>query len=273
MESKRINPSVLRKLAVLIFIILSLWWIVIAIISRNQYVDANLAWGASYQLMAVFGAIAGFIVSRYWGGLSSILGRSLTFFSIGLLLQVVGQSVFSFYNLVLQVEIPYPSLADIGYFLSIPAYIYAVILLGKSSGAHLSLKTFGKKVLALIVLGILLAISYFIFLRGYEFDWSNVLRIFLDFGYPLGQAFYVSLAVLVFILSKNYLGGFMRPRTSILLVALIVQYAADFNFLNQAYHGTWINGGYGDYIYLVSYFFMTYALINFGNAFEKIKNS
>src|SRR6185369_3281343 len=106
--------------------------------------------------------------------------------------------------------------------------------------------------------------SYMIFLQGYEFDWSNPLRVFLDFGYPLGQAFYVSLAILVFILSKNFLGGLMRPKVLLILLAIAVQYIADYNFLYQAYNETWVNGGYGDYIYLISYFLMTFALINLG---------
>lgn len=273
MKSNSINSSLIKKLAVALFVVLSLWWVVIAFVLKNESISANLIWGASYQLMAIFGAVCGLIISKSWGGFKSIVGRTIIFFCIGLLLQVLGQSVFSFYNLFLKVEIPYPSLADIGYFFSIPFYAYATILLGKASGAYLSLNSFYKKIQALIIPLIILVVSYFVFLNGYEFDWSNKLRIFLDFGYPLGQAFYISLAILVFILSKNYLGGLMRPRIFIVLVALLIQYVADFNFLHQAYNGTWINGGYGDFIYLLSYFVMTFALINFGVAFEKIKNS
>jgi hypothetical protein len=58
-----------------------------------------------------------------------------------------------------------------------------------------------------------------------------------------------------------------------ILVALLIQYIADYNFLHEAYYGTWVNGGYGDYIYLLSYFTMSFALINFGSAYEQIKNS
>ncbi|MEK6883904.1 MAG: hypothetical protein AABY22_30015 [Nanoarchaeota archaeon] len=223
--------------------------------------------------MALFGAIFGSIISKSWGGFKSIVGRTIAFFSIGLFLQVFGQSVFSFYNLVLEVEIPYPSLADIGYFFSIPFYIFGVVLLGKASGAGLSFKSMGRKLQAILIPILALGLSYFIFLKGYEFDWSSPLRIFLDFGYPFGQAIYVSLALLVFLLSINFLGGMMRPKVLLILFALIVQYAADYNFLYQAYKGTWLNGGYGDYIYLLSYFLMTIALLNLGSVFEKIRES
>lgn len=265
------NSSLAKKLAVLLFLALTVWWFVISILWENRSTEANLLWGASYQLMAVMGVIFGILVSKSWGGTQSVMGKTILFFAFGLLLQVLGQSTFSYYNLILQNDIPYPSLADLGYFLSIPVYVYATVLLAKAAGAGLSLQSVHKKVLAVIIPGIVLAASYFVFLTGYEFDWSNPVRIFLDFGYPLGQALYVSLALLVYILSKNFLGGMMKPKILIILFALAIQYVADYNFLLQANHETWINGGYGDFIYLLAYFLMTLALINLGSAYEKIK--
>lgn len=265
------NSNLAKKLAVLLFLALTIWWFIIAVLWENQSVDANLLWGASYQLMAVVGVIFGMLVSRSWGGTQSIMGKTILFYALGLLLQVLGQSVFSYYNLILQVEIPYPSLADLGYFLSIPVYVYATALLAKAAGAGISLKALHKKVLAIIIPAVILAASYFVFLKGYEFDWESPLRMFLDFGYPLGQALYVSLALLVYVLSKNFLGGLMKPKILIVLFALAIQYIADYNFLTQAYHGTWVNGGYGDFIYLLAYFLMTLALVNLGSAYEKIK--
>ncbi len=273
METKKINSGLAKKLGIGLFVALSIWWVIIAFIFKNEYTNANLFWGASYQLMAIFGVIFGLVISKSWGGFKSIMGKTIILFSIGLLFQVFGQTIFSFYNLVLKVEIPYPSLADIGYFMSIPFYAYAAILLGKASGAGLSLKSIHKKIVAVLIPLIILIISYMVFLQGYEFDWSNLLRVFLDFGYPFGQAFYISIALLVFILSKKFLGGLMRPKVLLILSALAVQYAADYNFLYQAYNETWINGGYGDYIYLFSYFIMSLALISLGSAFEKIKES
>jgi len=267
------NSGIAKILAIILFVVLSIWWLFVAFVLKNESINANLFWAASYQLMALFGVTFGLIISKSWGGLKSVMGKTIIFFCIGLMLQIFGQTIFSFYNLFLKVEIPYPSLADMGYFLSIPFYAYATIFLAKASGVGLSLKFVHKKIQAVIIPAILLIASYVIFLKGYEFDWFNPLRIFLDFGYPLGQAFYVSLAVLVLVLSKDFLGGLMRPKVLIILFALAVQYIADYNFLLQAYNGTWVNGGYGDYIYLFSYFMMSIALINLGSAFEKIQKS
>lgn len=254
-------------ITVVIFVFLTAWWLWL-FLKQSEW--SNLVWAASYQTMALWGGILGlFLISRLWGGLKSVMGRAVTWLAIGLLLQVFGQSVFSFYNIVFKIEIPYPSLADIGFFGSIPFYIYGIILLGKASRVTISLKSFGNKLQAVIIPLAILAVSYYSFLRDYEFDFSNPLRIFLDFGYPLSQATYVSIAILVYILSRNILGGIMKNKILLILAALAVQYVADYNFLYQTIRETWMNGGYGDYIYLCAYFLMSLALVNLMSIFDQ----
>ena len=169
-------------------------------------------------------------------------------------------------------EIPYPSIADAGYFLSVIFYILGIFTLTKITGAFIKLRAFRYKIFAVLVPVGMLIVSKYFFLTGYEFDWGSPLRIFLDFGYPLGEAFYVSIAILAIIYSHNTLGGIMRVPLIVLMVALIVQYIAEFNFLVQALNGTWTNGGYGDILYLVSYFIMTISLIRITTAMQKISN-
>jgi hypothetical protein len=57
----------------------------------------------------------------------------------------------------------------------------------------------------------------------------------------------------------------MRPKILLILFGLLAQYAADFTFLYQNHHGTWKAGGVNDYMYLISYFIMTIALVSFLN--------
>jgi len=265
--------NIARIVAVGLFAFLGVWWAVLYFRFQSQLLSQNLIWAASYQSLAIFGAIVGLYISKKWGGFNSVIGRAILFFALGLIAQVFGQTIFSYYNLILKVEIPYPSLADVGYFGSIPLYIYGVILLGRSSGVKVSLKSFGNKIQAVLIPAVILCASYWAFLSGYEFDWTDPLRIFLDFGYPLGQAVYVSLALLVFLLSHGVLGGMMKPKIFGILIALFIQYVADYNFLYQAMHQTWTNGGYGDFIYLGAYFAMTLGLISLGSVWNKIKES
>ncbi len=246
----------------LLFVGLLLWWMVNTSMGNS---DAALVakgqWGASYQAVALWGGIWGLVISKSWGGLRSVMGRAIGALAAGLLFQVLGQSVFSYYNLFAGVEMPYPSLADLGYFGSIPLYTYGILMLAKASGIKLSLKSFVGQIQYTIIPIAVLGLSYYNFLVGYEFDWSAPLKTFLDFGYPLGQAFYVSVALLAYLLSRKTLGGIMKTKVLFILAALAVQYLADYNFLYQATNGTWGVSGYGDLVYLTAYFLMALGLI------------
>ena len=188
------------------------------------------------------------------------MGRGVIYFSLGLLLQAFGQSTFSYYTTLLGVPIPYPSIADVGYFGSIIFYILGITSVAQVSGVGVQLKNLGTKVFAIILPVAVLICSYAFFLHGYVFDWTHPVQVLLDFGYPLGEAMYVALALLALVLSRNILGGIMRTPLTFLMMALVVQYFADFNFLTQAYAGTWINGGYGDFVYTFAYFLMAISL-------------
>ena len=243
-----------------LFIAFSFWWVFLYFLVSGQFTEQNLYWAASYQVVAWWAGLFGLYSSFPWGGIKSLMGRAIVFFAIGLALQAFGQSSFSYYTTILRVDIPYPSIADAGYFGSMVFYILGIASLAQVAGVAIKLKEMGGKLIALIFPLSMLVFSYNMFLQGYEFDWSAPLRIFLDFGYPLGDAIYVSLAVLALILSRNILGGIMRLPLIFLMVALLAQYAADFNFLYQAANSTWVNGGYGDFMYLFSYFLMALSL-------------
>lgn len=247
--------------AITFFLVLTVWWIIL-FLSGSKSGFHNLLFGAVYgPLMSLYGGILGIRVAKRWGGLKSLMGKAILLLSFGLLAESFGQIVFSYYNIFLRVEIPYPSIADIGFFGNVPLYIFGIILLLKASGGKFSLKSFSSQIQAVVLpLGILV-FSYMLFLQKYEFDFSNWIKIFLDFGYPLGQALYVSLAILTYSLTRNLLGGLMRNKILILIIAFIAQYLADFNFLFQTSRGTWYNGGYGDYLYLIAYFIMAIGLL------------
>jgi hypothetical protein len=119
----------------------------------------------------------------------------------------------------------------------------------------------------------MLGFSYFMFLKEYAFDWSQPLRIFLDFGYPLGEAMYVSLAIVAFALSQKMLGGAMRTPMLLFIVALVAQYVAEFTFLYQSLNGLFVGGGLADYLYLTSYFLMAVSLIQLAVTYKWIQES
>jgi hypothetical protein len=253
-----------RNVTILIFLIFTSYWIVTQIFPVYNTHHQIYSFSTIYGLLALWGALCGLIISKKWGGFRSVIGRAIIMFSLGLLAQEFGQLVYSYYYIVLQLPTAYyPSLGDLGFFGSIPLYIYGILLLAKASGVKIGLKSFESKIQAIVIpLGVLI-LGYSLFLQGYNFDWSNPLKVFLDFGYPFGQAIYVSIAILTYLLSKGVLGGVMRNKVRFILFALCIQFLADYTFLYQTSNGSWVDGGINDFIYLISYFIMTLGLLQF----------
>lgn len=271
-ESRALFKDWSARTALVLMFSLTFWWAIL----QSFFPDAILAkmiWGASYQSMALLGGLWGLKIAFDWGGEKSVVGRLLIAFGFGLLLQTFGQSVFSVYNLFLQYEIPYPSLADVGFFGSIAFYIYGAVMLASASGVRFSLKTLRSRPCVVAIPVIMILVPYFLFLQGYDFKNAGIIQSVLDFGYPIGQAIYVSAALLTYLLTLKTLGGVMKHRVLFILLALVVQYLADFNFLYQASAGNWGVSGYGDLIYLVAYFFMTLGIIQMQTKFVMASES
>lgn len=254
------------------FTILSLWWFFIYSRGLKEGIENN-AFTLIYPFVSLFGGIVGFFVSKNWGGVKSDIGKAISLLSLGLLAQFFGQASFAYFIYIKGIEVPYPSVADIGFLGSAIFYIIGASFLLKSSGIKFSLKSLKGKIITLIIPLVIITFSYFFFLKGYEFDWSSPLKIFLDFGYPLCDATYLFIILLTFLLCKNFLGGNIRKLVLFLSIALTFQYIADSTFLYQASNGTWYVGGINDYLYFSSYFLMTLALIYSGKVFQEIKSN
>lgn len=232
--------------------------------------ETAAVWGAAYGLTALVGGAYGLYAARGWGYFRSHIGRAIMLLSLGLLFDEFGQLAFSYYNVVEKVAVPYPSIADIGFFGAVPLYILGAFFLLRGLGVGAALKRSPiKLVIGVLVPMIVLGVSYWLFLKDYDASEKDTMTVFLDFAYPLGQATYVSLALVTLISIGRQLGGVMRMPIFLLLFAFILQYAADFNFLYQATQGTWGVSGYGDFLYLSAYFVMGASLISLSRGLSK----
>jgi hypothetical protein len=213
------------------------------------------------------------MIAKEWGGLKSAFGRALFFISLGLLAQFFGQISYNSYIYFLGVEVPYPSIGDLGFFGSVVFYIFGTANLFRVTGSHLRYSSMPQILISIVLPTLLLGGSYFVFLQNYDFLASSSLAVILDFAYPLGQAIYVSLALLVFLLSMNTLGGLMRLPMLFLLCSLVFQYFCDYTFLYEVQHDLWYVGGLNDYMYFASYFFMTVSLGYIGYKLSALRSA
>lgn len=253
----------LVRLLIVVFIGLIVFWAWINISGLKEGHINNL-YGVLYPVISLLGGLYGFfIVSKRWGGIRSRVGAGVLFLSLGLLAEVFGQWAWSYYTIIQKVEVPYPSIADIGYFAIIPFYSYAMYNFAIAAGVKINLRSFLGTLQAIIIPVVMVGVAYFLFLKNVEVDTSNFLRTFLDFGYPSFEAVAVSIGILTYSLSRKVLGGIMKPKVLYLVGALIVQYVTDYTFLYRAGIGTYYNAGPVDLMYTASFMIMSLGIISF----------
>lgn len=245
------------------FVIFTIWWIYIFLFSRNDQWGRSL-FSCTYTVIAIWGGIIGLIIGKKWGGLQSLMGKSVSMFSIGLLFQSFGQIAYGYFMIFYApYKFMYPSLGDIGYFGSIFFYIYGAFLILKSAKAKNTVILMFQKFTAIIIPLLLLTISYVFFLNGYKPDFSHPFTLFLDFAYPLSQSICLFLAILAFIYSTTLSTGLMKQRIRVIIFALVSQYIADYVFLFSLKKDITKPGDFVDYLYLFAYFIMTLAILQF----------
>src|SRR3989344_288741 len=252
----------LSRVLLFVYVALFVFWINIYL-SGSQEGFINNLFGALYPLISLSGGIFGLVVvSKKWGGMKSLIGRGVIFLSLGLLAEVFGQWAWSYFVVIKQVELPYPSIADFGYFLIVPFYALAMYNFAKASGVRVGLKSMMGKLQAIAIPVLMIVIAYTLFLQHVEVDLSNPLRTFLDFGYPGFEAIAISIGILTYSLSVGVLGGVMKPRILYLVFALVAQYITDYTFLYQVGTETYYNGGIVDLMYMTSLLIMSLGVIS-----------
>ncbi len=262
------------KLVVVLFVLLLVWWITMFVRGLTGGTENDL-FTLIYPFLALLGGISGYVFSKKWGGFKSTLGSTMGYFSLGLIAQFLGQLLYNYYIFILGIDEPYPSIGDVSYFLSVIFYIIAAFQITKVAGVKFLMQSISSKLQIFLIPFVILLLSYLLLLKGYEFDFSNLSIIFLDFAFPFTQAIYVSFALVALYFSRNILGGMMKKPIILLLLALIFQFVADFSYSYQfsVNAEAMYTGDYLDLLYCISYFLMAISLFSIGNMFYKVQES
>jgi len=269
-NEKMNNPYLTKILwtTLILFGIFTIYWIILH--TQRVSISFNYAFGDSYFVIPLWGSLWGFFISKKWGGMNSIIGKTLAFFSLGLFFQTIGQVIYSSYDFLFNIQVPYPSLGDIFYFGCIFIYCYAIYLLAKLSGIKVNMKIIRNHKIPFILSLIFLTVCLGLLLQDYVFFGSNPLKIFLDFSYPVGDWLYTFFALLIWLNLKNKKGSTMKNKVLFFFVALLLQFLSDYVFVYQANNNTWQVGNLNDYMYLSSYLLMTLAILRFDFHLSKI---
>lgn len=254
----------LFTLTSLYFVGLVFWWIKIQL--SGSFDGENYYYDWAYGVIC---ALAAFYAVRLsyakWGGLSSSIGRSLIYLALGLLSQMIGLQIWTYYNLYLKIEAPYPSVADVGYFMLIPFYTLAAYNFAKASGGKSAFSNRQGKIVAGAI-SILVLILSLVFLQIFVgIDDLYSLKTLFDVAYPVGQTIPFAIALYILYLSNTVLGGTMRSKIMVLTIAFIFQFIAEYGFLIAVGSGKYINGGLNDLLYPLAYYLMFVSIFGFTN--------
>ena len=227
-----------------------------------------------YGLMPLFGGALAVRGYRTWGGLSTILGKAIFFLGLGLFLWGIGETIWAYYNFFLDVEIPYPSLADVFFAPSVFFYTLGTIFLSMTTGVRYGLRNMGGKIFSIVApFAIFVATYYLLIIIGQNgeliSDKTSLIKSILDIAYPLGDAVALSVAVVVAGLSFRYLGGVYKYDVISILLGLAAMFVADCVLSYTTTLETAYSGDFGDLIFTVAVFLLTFGLLGF----NKIKKS
>lgn len=226
-----------------------------------QNTQVNFIFGLFLAFMPLIGAFCGFSISKQWGFLSSKLGRTVFYVSLGLMFWGLATLIFAYFNIVLQQDVPYPSVADVFYLLLYVFYTLGAYQLMHVVGAKQSLKSIHGKIVLGFVPFIIFVLTYFLFIKDIAmgFEQLNV-EFILDLAYPFLDSVLLCFALLTLVLSFGQLGGKYRLAIYILLLGFVIEYFADFGFSFTTSNETFFVGNWVDLLFLTSTFLVSFSV-------------
>jgi hypothetical protein len=256
-----------QKVAFGFTVLLIIFW---AWIHLNGLTDGfyNYLYSFLFGLTPLIGGLIAMCQSRKWGGLKSAVGKAVFFIGLGVFLWGAGETVWSYYNFVLNVPAPYPSLADLGFAPSIFFYGLGAMYLSRATGARFGLRSKMAKVFVTIAPVVVLIFAYYLLVivaRGGVLipDGEASLTMLLDIVYPLGDFVALAIAVIVSGLSFKYWGGKYLPDIIAILLGLFVMFVADTVFSYTTTLGTYYNANFGDLLLMLGTALLTYGALGF----------
>jgi len=207
---------------------------------QDRYMDSMLLFSSviSPTIAGIAVASAAFALKKYWGKPGDKFSKIWLCFTLGMIFWFLGESGWAIYTLLLNVEIPYPSIADvawlIGYFPIMAAFHWYV----RTFQFTISRKMYrvGAVVIGLFCFGLF---TYFIAPVLASVAENETVTIVVDIAYPtldLSLLGYALLALMIF------LKGRIAFAWALISSAVFMNVAADILFSYTTLQGTYYNG-------------------------------
>lgn len=253
------------KVLTFFYIGLLVWWLTISARGISETTE-NYLYSFVYGFIPLIWGLIGLRNSFLWGSFRSLMGKSITFLSLGLLAWAIGNIIWAYYNLILKIPVPYPSPADFVFIQSFPLWAIGIFFLSRVTGMVFSLRRVKGRIFLFVLPIVAIAVSYYLLFmvaRGGVVDTEGgTLKLFLDIAFPVWDVIILTLALLVFGLSFKYLGGRFKWPIIILLFGFGVNYTADFSFSYTTTLETFFVGNWVDLLFATAMFLLSFGINN-----------
>lgn len=258
------TTKLFQKILIALYLVSALWWLSIFVRGIKETTENYLFGMPMFFIPMSGGLYVLYVLCKNKKKYDLAICKAFFFLAIGLIAWGFGGVVFLYYNLVFNVPVPYPSLADI-------FYVFAVILwtmgLIYFAGTIHKKKFFLKALLRLSVCILALVIITVCFnaLLSNVFVLPHINTVYVGFDFV--TIFLVSFFIYYFSLYKEH--SFLK-KGIVLFLGFILNYLADFFYIvfaNTYFVASWI-----DLLFLTSIFLQTVGtllLLEFGKNIKK----
>lgn len=271
--SKMLNklfPSVALKTILAFFVVGVIWWVALFVFGLKF-----TGWNYGFQLFAlgIIVILSGIIPLLQQRKISFLefdtVQKSRFWIGLGLVMWGMGTIVFTYYNIFVATEAPYPSLSDVFFLSASFMWIIGLVYLCCTNNLQQQFKHLLRKVaFFLIPIGVVILFFFLLFaMPSFSVTSFTGIKIIFDIFYPLSDVFMMSVLffVLYCLLTKKIQALYLMP-TIILSLGIIAIYAADLSFSSVTTQQTYFVGHYVDFFFAVAMFLLGWGVNVIPNA-------
>lgn len=235
-----------------LFVLLIIWAVYLHLIPEKT-TSLNYLYNLGYALAFFLGSAISF-VGFFGNPQKSSLGLTAFFLGLGGASYGFGLVIWFYYNSILNIEVPYPSLADFFFIVFIPLIAIGCIKLLAVVGGTVKSRYIIEG-LILFALSLILIIG-FVVQPDLSSDLPFITKV-TNILYPVGDSILLTLAYIIFRIS----GGKIQKAATTLVFSLLFQVLGDIFFSIRTVNETYWNGDIADVFFALSATFLTWSII------------
>ncbi len=238
---------------VILFAIVLAWGVYLQFLPSTRTV-LNYDYNIANAVIYFFGALVGLYYAQSYC-LPPKLKKGILFICGGQFAWTIASFIWSYYNIVLRVELPSPSIADFFFLAFIVCVSIGALYLLSYANARITHEN-ARDTMTIILITY---IATFLFIAPPNLSsQTNTIQMIFNFLNPVGDAFLFAIALIGVRIGKDILSIPMRY----LMMGLFIQSVGDFVYGYRVVHGIYWNGDISDIIYTCSGFLISAAIIS-----------